>query len=88
MRWRRTRRRWGRIAGLGASRPAFPSSAPSTKSPTGSGLDPIEVRRRNVVRTYPYTTIAGLQFESGSSAETLDQMERILDLAQLRREHA
>ncbi len=52
------------------------------------GLDPIEVRRRNVVRTYPYTTVAGLRFESGSSAETLDQMERLLDLAQLRREHA
>jgi aerobic carbon-monoxide dehydrogenase large subunit len=51
------------------------------------GLDPIEVRRRNVVRTYPYTTIAGLRFESRSSAETLDQMERLLDLAQLRHEH-
>ena len=51
------------------------------------GLDPIEVRRRNVVRTYPHTTIAGLQFESGSSAETLDQMEQLLNLLQLRREH-
>ena len=51
-------------------------------------LDPIEVRRRNVVRSYPHTTIAGLQFESGSSAETLDQMERLLDLPKLRREHA
>jgi aerobic carbon-monoxide dehydrogenase large subunit len=52
------------------------------------GLDPIEVRRRNVVRTYPHTTIAGLQFESGSSAETLDQMEQLLNLPQLRRENA
>ena len=50
-------------------------------------LDPIEVRRRNVVRTYPHTTIAGLEFESGSSAETLDQMEQLLNLPQLRREH-
>jgi carbon-monoxide dehydrogenase large subunit len=41
-----------------------------------------------VVRTYPHTTIAGLQFESGSSAETLDQMEQLLNLPQLRREHA
>jgi aerobic carbon-monoxide dehydrogenase large subunit len=52
------------------------------------GLDPLEVRRRNVARTYPFTTVAGLQFESGSSAETLDQMEQILDLPSLRREHA
>src|SRR5262249_19464711 len=51
------------------------------------GLEPIEVRRRNVVRTYPYTTIAGLQFESASSAETLDQMEQLLDLRELRRKH-
>ena len=50
-------------------------------------LDPLEVRRRNVVRDYPYITPAGLCFESGSSAETLDQMERILDLATLREEH-
>jgi len=51
-------------------------------------LDPLEVRRRNVVRRYPYETIAGLRFESGSSAETLDKMERILNLGELRREHA
>lgn len=51
-------------------------------------LDPLEVRRRNVVRHYPYNTIAGLVFESGSSAETLDKMEELLDLANLRKEHA
>jgi aerobic carbon-monoxide dehydrogenase large subunit len=50
-------------------------------------LDPLEVRRRNVVRQYPYDTKAGLRFESGSSAETLDEMERILGLGELRREH-
>src|SRR5262249_37975726 len=50
-------------------------------------VDPLEVRRRNVVRQYPYDTIAGLRFESGSSAETLDEMERILSLSELRREH-
>jgi len=51
-------------------------------------LDPLEVRRRNVVRRYPYKTIAGLTFESGSSAETLNKMEELLDLANLRKEHA
>jgi aerobic carbon-monoxide dehydrogenase large subunit len=51
-------------------------------------LDPLEVRRRNVVRHYPYDTIAGLRFESGSSAQTLDEMERLVDLRELRREHA
>jgi aerobic carbon-monoxide dehydrogenase large subunit len=51
-------------------------------------LDPLEVRRRNVVRNYPYETKAGLRFESGSSAETLDHMERLLNLSELRREHS
>jgi aerobic carbon-monoxide dehydrogenase large subunit len=51
------------------------------------GLDPLEVRRRNVIRHYPYKTIAGLTFESGSSAETLEKMAELLDLANLRKEH-
>lgn len=50
-------------------------------------LDPLEVRRRNVVRRYPYDTVAGLRFESGSSSESLEEMERILSLRELRREH-
>jgi carbon-monoxide dehydrogenase large subunit len=48
------------------------------------GLEPIELRRRNVVRTYPHTTAAGLVFESGSSAESLDKMEELLDLTAFR----
>jgi aerobic carbon-monoxide dehydrogenase large subunit len=49
-------------------------------------LDPLEVRRRNVVRTYPYRTAGGLTFESGSSAESLDLMAETLDLEGFRRE--
>ena len=51
-------------------------------------LDPLEVRRRNVVRDYPHSTPGGLRFESGSSAESLDEIDRILDVAALREEHA
>ena len=51
------------------------------------GVDPLEVRRRNVVREYPYETAGGLRFESGSSAESLDLMEELLDLPSLRAEH-
>jgi carbon-monoxide dehydrogenase large subunit len=50
------------------------------------GVDPLEIRRRNVVRTYPFDTAAGLKFESGSSAESLDLMAEKLDLAGFRRE--
>ena len=52
------------------------------------GLDPLEIRRRNVVRDYPHSTPGGLCFESGSSAEAIDEIERILDLSELRKSHA
>ncbi len=51
-------------------------------------LDPLEVRRRNVVRKYPYQTPGGLCFESGSSAEALDEIDQLLDVAELRKTHA
>lgn len=49
-------------------------------------LEPLEVRRRNVIRAYPKTTATGLVIESGSSAEALDQMEELLDLPAFRSE--
>ena len=38
------------------------------------GVDPLEIRRRNVVRAMPYTTIAGLRFESGDYPRMLDML--------------
>jgi carbon-monoxide dehydrogenase large subunit len=52
------------------------------------GMDAMEVRRRNVIRTYPYQTIAGLRFESGSSAQALEAAAEILDLPKLCSAHA
>jgi carbon-monoxide dehydrogenase large subunit len=51
-------------------------------------MDAMEVRRRNVIRTYPYQTIAGLRFESGSSAQALEAAAEILDLPKLCSAHA
>ena len=50
------------------------------------GLEPLEVRRRNVIRSYPYATPTGLVLESGSSAEALDDMEKLLDVERFRAE--
>lgn len=38
------------------------------------GLDPLEVRRRNIVRPedFPYTSVTGLVYDSGSLAEALE----------------
>jgi len=52
------------------------------------GIEPLEVRRRNVVRSYPHNTATGLVLESGSSAESLDRMQEMLDLKGFRAEQA
>jgi carbon-monoxide dehydrogenase large subunit len=43
------------------------------------GLDPLEVRRRNLVREFPYTTATGLVFESGDYLRMLDVLEQAMD---------
>jgi carbon-monoxide dehydrogenase large subunit len=48
------------------------------------GLDPLEVRRRNVVRELPYWTPGGFKLESGDYAKALDLLEEALDYGALR----
>lgn len=49
------------------------------------GIDPIEIRLRNVVRTFPYQTPTGLEYDSGSYAESLERMREVLEYDRLRR---
>ncbi len=48
------------------------------------GIDPIEIRLRNVVRTFPYRTATGLNYDSGSYAESLEKMRELLGWDELR----
>jgi aerobic carbon-monoxide dehydrogenase large subunit len=50
------------------------------------GLDPLEIRRRNLVREFPYTTAAGLRFESGDYVGMLDLLGDAIDWKRLRAE--
>ncbi|MGW1681996.1 xanthine dehydrogenase family protein molybdopterin-binding subunit [Saccharopolyspora sp. NPDC002376] len=43
------------------------------------GLDPVDVRRRNVITEFPYTTATGLVYDPGSYRETLDLVAKELD---------
>ena len=54
------------------------------------GIDPVELRRRNLVRTadQPYTTKIGLQLEDVTPAECLDALIKRLDVAAFRAEQA
>jgi len=52
------------------------------------GLDPLEVRRRNLVREFPHTTAVGLRFESGDYVGMLDLLEDSIGWKELRAENA
>jgi carbon-monoxide dehydrogenase large subunit len=53
-------------------------------------LDPMELRRRNWIRhdEFPYTTIAGLTYDSGDYEAATARAEELFDYAALRREQA
>lgn len=54
------------------------------------GLDPVEVRRRNLVRAedQPYVTATGQRYEAMTAAETLERALALLDYEAFRREQA
>ena len=52
-----------------------------------AGLDPLEVRRRNLVREFPHTTPAGLVFESGDYVRMLELLEDAVGWSRLRAEN-
>ncbi len=54
------------------------------------GLDPIEVRERNLVRAdeFPYTSVTGLVYDSGSFAESIVQVCEDADYEGMRRQQA
>jgi aerobic carbon-monoxide dehydrogenase large subunit len=55
-----------------------------------TGVDPVEVRRKNFVRAedQPFTTLLGLTYDSGDYTKTLDKALEIVDYKGLRREQA
>ncbi|WP_411146122.1 xanthine dehydrogenase family protein molybdopterin-binding subunit [Streptomyces sp. x-80] len=42
------------------------------------GLDPVEIRRRNVITDFPYTGVNGITYDPGSYLESLDLCARTL----------
>jgi carbon-monoxide dehydrogenase large subunit len=54
------------------------------------GVDPAEIRRRNYIppEAFPYTSVAGLMFDSGRYDATLDQALELAGYERLRKEQA
>ncbi len=48
------------------------------------GLEPLEIRRRNLIEKFPHTSVTGLVFDEGSYRATLDIASKALDLPAFR----
>jgi aerobic carbon-monoxide dehydrogenase large subunit len=49
------------------------------------GLDPLEIRRRNLIANFPYNSPAGLVHDGGSYREAMDNAAALVDVAAFRR---
>ena len=50
------------------------------KAAAAFGIDPVEIRKRNLIRRFPYTSPTGLVFDEGSYVETLEIAAAEIDL--------
>ncbi len=70
----------------GVSRPAITMALERLMDRAAAqfGLDPVEIRRRNLIDKFPYTSATGLVFDEGTYRQTLDMAVKALDLAGFR----
>ena len=70
----------------GVSRPVitFALERLIDKGAAACGLDPVEIRRRNLIAKFPYTSATGLVFDEGSYHKTLEIAAEQLDLPAFR----
>lgn len=52
------------------------------------GLSPFEIRRRSVVRNFPWTNPQGIVYDEGSWLQTIDELERMVDYPAFRERQA
>jgi len=48
------------------------------------GIDPVEIRRRNLIKTFPYKSATGLVYDEGSYLKTLELAARTIDVPAFR----
>lgn len=70
----------------GVSRPAITLSMERLLDCAAArlGVDPVEIRRRNLVTTFPYKTVTGLTYDEGSYRRSLDLAEEAIGIAAFR----
>ncbi len=55
------------------------------KAAAAFGLDPVEIRRRNLIRRFPYVSATGLTFDEASYVETMEMAATAADLPAFRK---
>jgi carbon-monoxide dehydrogenase large subunit len=70
----------------GVSRPVitFAIERLMDKAAAALALDPVEIRKRNLIKNFPYTSATGLVFDEGSYIETLEQAVAHIDVPAFR----
>jgi carbon-monoxide dehydrogenase large subunit len=70
----------------GVSRPviAFAIERLMDKAAAAFAIDPIEIRRRNLIRAFPYTSATGLLLDEASYIETMEKAVAAIDVAAFR----
>ncbi len=81
---------FGPVRGVARPAAALSTERAMDQVARATGLDPIEVRRRNLIdaRDCPYTTVTGNLIDSASFQEALDRLCEVADYPQLRRQQA
>ncbi|MGH2788746.1 MAG: xanthine dehydrogenase family protein molybdopterin-binding subunit [Actinomycetota bacterium] len=66
----------------GVSRPVITLALERLMDTAGReiGIDPLELRRRNLITDFPYRSATGLVYDSGSYVESLDKAVEVVDL--------
>ena len=69
----------------GVSRPiTFALERLMDKAATAFGIDPVDIRRRNLIDNFPYTSAIGLVYDEASYKETLEMAVEAIDLPAFR----
>ena len=74
----------------GVSRPVITTAIERLmdKAAAAFGVSPVEIRKRNLIGHFPYTSATGLVFDEGSYLQTLEQAAGIADLPSFREQQS
>jgi carbon-monoxide dehydrogenase large subunit len=74
----------------GVSRPVitFALERLMNKAAATLGIDPVAIRRRNLIRKFPYTSATGLVFDEASYVETMESAVEAIDIPAFRARQA